>query len=170
MVSHRITAWAVVLIAGFASIGCEKAAVDAPRADVPQADTRDQAEPAAKQELPKVSLPTDRELDELNGMRRDYANTINRVMSDDDDEVALLQIAAYTSEGAAKGDYERALDDLARRRETLRGDLPAIASATLADWNSVKAKVDDDLDEAAKSLHAASTATKNLPRQTTAAR
>lgn len=170
MKHQRITTSVLVLATALTAFGCAR------NADKPQTSSEPvQAEPQrARDDVDQATTREDglkREADEraLNVLRdaqRRYTDEIDRDIAEADDQVAILQTASSWANGATKTDYDHALEDLALRREMLRADLPAISDATVADWPSVRSRVDNDLDDANKSLRAALARTKDLPRKT----
>ncbi len=178
MKQKPITLSMLALATALVSFGCARTA-DKPqpspdpapqpqRAEAQRA--RDDVDQATSREDGLKQQEDERALNLLRDAQRHYTDEINRDIVEADDQVGILQNASSWASGATKTDYDHALEDLALRRETLRADLPAISDATVADWPSVRARVDNDLDDANKSLRAAFARTKDMPRKTATAR
>lgn len=139
----------LAVLAAAGSAACKTSADTSPRTDPPYAGSPkvDDAEQVRRADADQAQLVNDQLLAELNDARSTYASIIQREIQSAEDEITMLRGAADSAKGKAKSQYDSALAELAARRDALLGDLSVLETATVADWEGVKAKVDNDLDD-----------------------
>jgi hypothetical protein len=159
MLIQRIAALGVIVTAAFATAACDNAADKERQADKAQVQA-DQKKVEAQQSADQQRAAADQQLAKE---QSDYRDKIQTKIGDEDKRLDDLQASAANETGAAKTDSDRLLGDVTAKKGALQADLRQVGNVTADQWETLKTKIDKDLDAFSTSVRTASSQIKATP-------
>jgi cell division septum initiation protein DivIVA len=141
-------------ISAMLAAGCETAADDQAKVNAAQAEAEakmeaTQAEAEAK--MKSAQADADEKIAEAQAsfmrMREEYRHSMTESLADLDKSVTDIEAKANVATGQAKTDLEASLRSIRAARARFEADYAALETATAANWDAIKAHLDEEWSE-----------------------